>query len=131
MQLQGQVVLLYIECGVACNAPEYKLPICDSASLLTAIVLASEQRGMLTHPALCRQPHSVLSLIKSWLAFLLSSCALQMNSDPRLEFGLGTPVIQEMAPPDPSELLQASREPLRQMMGIETDEDWQVCPVAF
>jgi hypothetical protein len=44
---------------------------------------------------------------------------------------MGTPVIQEMAAPEPSELLRASREPLRQMMGIETDEDWQVCPVAF
>ena len=54
-----------------------------------------------------------------------------MNSDPRLEFGMGTPVIQEMAPPEPSELLRASREPLRRMMGIETDEDWQVRPAAF
>jgi len=54
-----------------------------------------------------------------------------MNSDPRLEFGMGTPVMQEMAPPDISELLQASREPMRKMLGVETDEDWQVRPVAF
>ncbi|DBB04574.1 hypothetical protein WJX77_008948 [Trebouxia sp. C0004] len=51
--------------------------------------------------------------------------ALQMNTDPRLDFGMGTPVIQEMAPPEFSELLQASREPMRTMMGIESDEDWQ------
>ncbi|KAL0033179.1 hypothetical protein WJX79_008129 [Trebouxia sp. C0005] len=51
--------------------------------------------------------------------------ALQMNSDPRLEFGMGTPVIQETAPPEPSAMLQAAREPLRKMMGIESDEDWQ------
>ena len=50
--LHNQAVLFYIECGVACNAPEYKPPIRHSASLLTAVALASEQRGVLTHPAL-------------------------------------------------------------------------------
>ena len=47
--LHNQVVLLYDECGVACNTPEYKPPIRDSASLLTAVALASKQHGMLTH----------------------------------------------------------------------------------
>ncbi len=50
-----------------------------------------------------------------------------MNSDPRLEFGMGTPVLRELAPPDVNELLRASKEPMRAMLGVEKDEDWQVC----
>ena len=50
-----------------------------------------------------------------------------MNSDPRLEFGMGTPRVQEMAAPDMQEVLQAVREPMRRMMGVESDQDWQVC----
>ena len=46
--LHNQVVP-YSECGVACNTPEYKPPIRDSASRLAAVALASEQHGMLTH----------------------------------------------------------------------------------
>ncbi len=52
MSCIGQLVLLFIECGVACNAPEYKPLISGPASLLTAVALALNQRGMLTHPAL-------------------------------------------------------------------------------
>lgn len=51
---------------------------------------------------------------------------LQMNSDPRLEFGMNTPKVQEMAAPDMKEVLQAAREPMRRIMGVESDEDWQV-----
>ena len=51
---------------------------------------------------------------------------LQMNSDPRLEFGMNTPKVQEMAAPDMNEVLQAAREPLRMIMGVQSDEDWQV-----
>lgn len=50
---------------------------------------------------------------------------LQMNTDPRLEFGMETPVLQELAAPNLDEMLQATREPMRKLCGIESDEDWQ------
>ena len=50
-----------------------------------------------------------------------------MNTDPRLEFGMDTPVLQELAAPNLDEMLQATREPMRKLCGIESDEDWQVC----
>lgn len=51
--------------------------------------------------------------------------ALQMNLDPKLEFGLGAPRMSEAMPPNANELLEAAREPLTHMLDIQNEEEWQ------
>ena len=50
-----------------------------------------------------------------------------MNSDPRLEFGIETPIMHESDAPDADQLLESAKEQLCSMLGIENDGDWQVC----
>ena len=51
---------------------------------------------------------------------------MQMNSDPRLEFGLETPLLQESDAPDADEYLESAKDQICSMFGIENDKEWQV-----
>lgn len=51
---------------------------------------------------------------------------MQMNSDPRLEFGLETPLMYECEAPDAAHLLESAKEQMCHMLDIENDEDWKV-----
>lgn len=51
---------------------------------------------------------------------------MQMNSDPRLEFGLETPLLHESDPLDAAHLLASAKDDMCQMLEIENDEEWQV-----
>ena len=51
---------------------------------------------------------------------------MQINSDPRLEFGLETPLLQESDAPDAADLLESAKGQLCGVLGIENDEEWQV-----
>ena len=52
---------------------------------------------------------------------------MQMNSDPKLDFELDTPVMEELDEPDANDILDKYKEELCNMMGIGSDEDWKVC----
>lgn len=51
---------------------------------------------------------------------------MQMNSDPRLEFGLETPLIMESEAPDAAHLLESAKDQMCHLLDIENDEDWKV-----
>lgn len=56
----------------------------------------------------------------------LIRAVLQMNLDPRLDFGIGAPRMSEAAPPNAEQLLEASKGHLSHMLDIENEEEWQV-----
>ena len=51
---------------------------------------------------------------------------MQMNLDPRLDFGHGAPRMSEAAPPNADQVLQHAKWPLCQMLEIENEDEWQV-----
>ena len=50
---------------------------------------------------------------------------MQMNLDPRLDFGIGAPRMSEAAPPNAQQMLQDTKGLLTEILEIENEEEWQ------
>lgn len=86
--------------------------------------------GMGQSPCCLCSVQDVAGEMKAQQDMLCLLGVVQMNSDPKLEFELDSPVMQELEEPDANEILDKYKEELCSLMGIEGDEDWKVCSIA-
>ena len=50
---------------------------------------------------------------------------MQMNLDPKLDFGWGTPRMSEVEPVSGQQMLEEAKRPLCDMLDIADEEQWQ------